>query len=90
MTDEEVLPQLTGPGPTHRPGASARTVVALVVIAVFAGVLVAKFCNPAQRSNVGGGAEVASMTSVRNDASADYEVAAKTGRPIYLLFHSLS
>jgi len=31
-----------------------------------------------------------SLTSVRNDAVADYEAALKTGKPIYLLFHSLT
>ncbi len=32
----------------------------------------------------------ATITSVHNDAVADYEAALKTGKPVYVLFHSLS
>ena len=62
----------------------------LVVIAVFAGVIAAKYLSSVQTGGAGGSASQASLTSVRNDAAADYEAAVKTGKPIYVLFHSLS
>lgn len=39
---------------------------------------------PASRSSA------SSITSVHNDATADYVTALKSGRPIYVLFHSLT
>lgn len=76
--------------PTSRSRLSTRTVVVLAIIALFAGVLAAKFLAPAQPTGQATGATAASLTSVRNDATADYEAAAKTGKPIYVLFHSLT
>lgn len=68
-------------------------VVALVVVALFAGVWFAK--ARATGGDPAGGAQPAartanSITGVRNDALADYQAARKTGKPIYILFHSLS
>ena len=72
-------------------------VVLLVVVAVLAGVLLAmaqagRRTNGAQdaRRSTSTGTVPASITSVRNDALADYEAALKTGKPIYVLFHSLT
>ncbi len=88
MNEQEDL-EPTQPGPTTKPGASTRMVIALVVIAVFAGIMAAKYLSPSQTG--GGGAQSSqTVTSVRNDATADYEAAVKTGKPIYVLFHSLS
>ncbi len=65
-------------------------VVTGVVLALFAIVLVKSL--PASREAVpnrsaGAGS---SLTSVRNDAVADYEAALKAGKPVFVLFHSLS
>lgn len=64
-----------------------RLIVALAIAAVFAGLLLAK-ALPSQRSASSG--TVGSLTSVRNDASRDYEAASQSGKPIYVLFHSLT
>lgn len=64
-----------------------RTVVLLVAIALFAGVALAKLVSPKADPPVSSGA---SLTTVHNDAVADYDAARRTGRPIYILFHSLS
>lgn len=69
-------------------------VILLAVVALFAGVVLAKAIVP-------GGATVAeapqsaptasdTYTSRRNDAMADYEAALQTGKPIFVLFHSLT
>jgi cytoskeletal protein RodZ len=70
-------------------------VILLVVIAVFAGVLLAKAqtnnrANRATTSTATATSGETSITSVRNDALADYNAAVKTGKPIYVLFHSLT
>ena len=70
-------------------GLSRRIVVALVVFAVFAGIVAAKSIAPRDAADNSGPAS-GSLTSVRNNAVADYEAAIKTGKPIYVLFHSLS
>jgi len=72
----------------------------LVVVAVFAGVLLAKMLGTpaaAPVANLGSpGAQAATstagttITTVHNDAVADYEAALKTGKPVYVLFHSLT
>ena len=90
MTEQEDLQEPTQPEPTTKSGASTRMVIALVVIAVFAGVMAAKYLSPSQTGGGGGQASQESLTSVRNNAAADYEAAVKTGKPIYVLFHSLS
>lgn len=71
-----------------RGGPSSRLVIVLVVLAVFGGLVAAKAIglrttSPAERQRP-------SITSARNDASADYEAAMKTGKPVYVLFHSLT
>lgn len=75
-------------------------VIVLVVVALFAGVLLAKTQTgrPAPRVVTPSGAEaeasaqasVTTITSTHNDAVADYEAALKTGKPIFVLFHSLT
>ena len=72
-------------------------VVLLVVIAVFAGVLLAtaradrgRSVAQLDTSTTLTGSTSSSITSVHNDAEADYQAALKTGRPIYVLFHSLT
>jgi hypothetical protein len=56
-----------------------KVTVVLVVFALIAGVLLAKVLVPQS-----------SLTSAHNDAVVDYEAAVKAGRPIYVLFHSLT
>jgi Na+-translocating ferredoxin:NAD+ oxidoreductase RnfD subunit len=90
VTEEEVPMQPTDQAPSVHRGVSTRMLVVLVIIAVFAGILAAKYFVPSQRGGENAGAATASVTSVRNDASADYEAAVKTGRPVYVLFHSLT
>jgi len=76
--------------PVKKSGASMRVAIVLVVVAVFAGVFAAKTLGPTRQNDSGTQAASASLTSVRNDASADYNAAIKTGKPVYVLFHSLS
>ena len=90
MTEEELREQPTDEPPSARPGASTRTVIVLVVVALFAGVLTAKYLDRSQDGGAVTSQAGPSVTSVRNDAVADYEAAVATGRPIYVLFHSLS
>ena len=83
--------------PTNVPPA---VVIVLVGAALFGGVLLAKYQNrpPAAPLSTSNGASViapaqsgaSANTSARNDAAADYETALKTGKPIYVLFRSLS
>ena len=94
MTDSENQapnkPKRTSPG----------VVIILVVLALFGGVLLAKVkADPPQAPvvcGVGAGAQAATPTSggtistTHNDAVADYEAALKTGKPVYVLFHSLT
>ena len=90
MTEQEGPQESTQPEPTTKPGASTKMVIAFVVVAVFAGVIAAKYLSPSRPGGGAGQATQESVTSVRNDAAADYEAAVKTGKPIYVLFHSLS
>ena len=69
----------------------------MVVVAIFAGVLLAKVlgASPSDASvsgDVAAGVQNAqpTITSVHNDAAADYAAAMKTGKPVYVLFHSLT
>ncbi len=99
MTDTE--PEDTRPEEPKKPmGSSPAVVIVLVVVALFAGVIVAKTVGkPAtpttQASSAGatgntGEPAGTTITSVHNDAVADYEAALKTGKPVYVLFHSLT
>jgi thioredoxin-like negative regulator of GroEL len=74
---------------------SRKLIVVFVVLAAFAGVFVAKaMTGPADQA---GTAQSSSATaeagdntgaSAQDDALATYEAALKTGKPIYLMFHS--
>ena len=90
MTEQEGPQEPAQPEPTTRSGVSTKLVIAFVVIAVFAGVVAAKYLSPSQTKVNDGQTSQGSATSVRNDAAADYEAAVKTGKPIYVMFHSLS
>ncbi|MDP2232341.1 MAG: hypothetical protein Q8K89_01795, partial [Actinomycetota bacterium] len=94
MTDEE-------PGDSAKSkGIAPATIIIVVVVALFAGVQLAKTRSnqptvPTAASGVAaiGGtdnAAGATMTSTHNDAVTDYEAALATGKPVYVLFHSLS
>ena len=91
----------TKPEESAKPkGISPAMIIMLVVVALFAGVLFAKVQSkpqtvPVSASNgaAAGDASQAggtTITSTHNDAVADYEAALKTGKPVYLLFHSLT
>ncbi len=94
MTDKEV----TDPPDSKRP--SPTVIIVLVVVALFAGVLVAKALSGSATapsaassgaSETGAGTPAGvTITSVHNDAVEDYEAALKTGKPVYVLFHSLT
>ena len=83
-------------------GISPSVIIVLVVVALFGGVMLAKSMGGAPTAPTGteAGAAAATVadasndtptiTSTHNDAVADYEAALKTGKPIYLLFHSLT
>ena len=82
MTEEG--PEENAESPAARPKAfPTKLAVALVVVAVFGGLLAAEAMQP--RPDTSG-----SITATRNDAMADYEAAIKTGKPVYVLFHSLT
>ncbi len=72
----------------------SKILIALSVVAMFA-VLVAwkAFSGTdsgiSMNSSAAGGGD-SSITSVRNDAVADYDVALAAGKPMYVLFHSLT
>jgi len=86
--------------PSKPKNTSTAIAIVLVVAAVFAGILLAKMLGTpaaAPVANPGSpGAQAATstagttITSVHNDAVADYEAALKTGKPVYVLFHSLT
>lgn len=63
-----------------------RLAIVGIVVVLFAGLLLGKALIPTRTND----ASSASITSVRNDATADYENALSSGKPIYVLFHSLS
>ena len=75
-----------------------QTVIALVVLALFGGVFAAKALTQGDTVDgatsgpgvVAEGVADGSITSVRNDAVADYDAALASGKPVYVLFHSLS
>ncbi len=68
-------------------------IIGVVVLAVIV-VLIAKTSmqtkSPTASPTGQQAAVPTSLTQTRNDASADYAAASKSGRPIYILFHSLS
>ena len=86
--------------PTKPKGISPSLIIVFVIVALFGGVLLAKTANRASPPPVATAADAATetvthptgttMTSTHNDAVADYAAALKTGKPIYLLFHSLT
>ncbi len=85
MTDQD---DMTTPTEAEEPTPrriSSRTAIVLVVIAIFAGLFAVKALDTRTQPAAGD-----SITSVKNDAVADYEAALQTGKPIYVLFHSLS
>ena len=70
-----------------------RNAIVLAVVVAFLVLVVAKLVTdnaaPANAPDAGGSAG-SSITSTHNDAVADYEAALATGKPVYVLFHSLS
>lgn len=65
-----------------------KAAVALIIVAMFLGLLIVKLATADRPVGApppaGGDATPASITSVRNDALADYERALRTGKPIYV------
>ena len=91
MSNEHEVSETADATPVRAKSISLKVVVLLVVIAAFAGVLTAKMLTSRDAAGAGGQALAgSSLTSVHNDAMADYEAALKTGKPVYVLFHSLS
>jgi len=86
MPDSEEVPE-TGDSSPRSKSVSPRIIVLLVVLAVLGGVVAAKMMAPITKPTTVSANK--SLTSVRNDAVADYN-AAKTGKPVYVLFHSLT
>jgi thioredoxin-like negative regulator of GroEL len=80
----------------NTPDAPARSknVIVLLILAVFLGLVVVRLVvdstAPAASPAATGAAAGTSITSVRNDAVADYDAAVASGKPIYVLFHSLT
>lgn len=87
MTQEKTNPKTITP----------KLTIVLVIAALFLGVIVAKAATggtpaaaPGQTGQAPAGTSAGTITSTRNDAVADYEAALTTGKPIYVLFHSLT
>ncbi|MHB1342231.1 MAG: thioredoxin family protein [Coriobacteriia bacterium] len=70
-----------------------KNAIILVIIIAFLALLLVKIATdgttPVDAPSSGGSAGP-SITSVHNDAVADYEAAVASGKPVYVLFHSLS
>ena len=82
---------------SRQSGANRQVVIVLIVLAIFAGVFIAKSiagnakdAGTPQTPTAAIAADAGSITSIHNDAVADYEAALKSGKPVYVLFHSLS
>ena len=73
----------------HRGPRPTALSIALVVVAILAGVIAATFIVPGRQPDDASPA-AGSLTRSHNDASADYADAVKTGKPVYVLFHSLT
>jgi thioredoxin-like negative regulator of GroEL len=78
---------------------SPSVVLLLLVAAILAGIAFAKVqkggaaAPPTTAASVTSGTSqqtATTITSVHNDAVADYDAALKSGKPVYVLFHSLS
>jgi len=91
VTDEG---QVLEPAETEQsslPRASNKAVVvALVAVALVAGAFAARLIVPDRRADEAKPTSPASLTTRHNDALVDYSAATDTGRPIYVLFHSLT
>lgn len=86
-------------GDSSKAAATSRTVpargtIVLVVVIGFLLLLVVKLVAdgsaPTDAAAPPGGQTGTTITSVRNDAVGDYEAAAASGKPIYVLFHSFT
>ena len=76
--------------PRKRMVASPALIIVLIVVALFAILLAKVFQNPTTPATTTSSTSGRSLTSTRNDAVADYEAALKSGKPVYILFHSLT
>lgn len=80
----------SGEGRPRTAPASVRLVLVAVILAVFAGLVLAKVTSSGSAPSAATSSSSTSITSGPNDATADYEAAVRSGKPIYLLFHSTS
>jgi thioredoxin-like negative regulator of GroEL len=91
LASQETAP--AGPPDPSHPVGSKRRVLLVVIVALLA-LVIAKLAadgnTPTENSGSEGHAAGVSMTSIHNDARADYETAVASGKPIYVLFHSLT
>ncbi|MCL5887821.1 MAG: thioredoxin family protein [Actinobacteria bacterium] len=88
------VPEVAKAGGASGAPARSKNAIVLLVVAVFLGFIVMKLALDSTASTVSPGTEGAtsgtSITSVRNDAMVDYDAAVASGKPIYVLFHSLT
>ena len=89
MKDETSLDEPQASESPANSAVSNKVAIALVIAAIVAGLVVAKMVAPDSRPDTDKKA-VASLTAIHNNAVTDYESARRTGRPVYVLFHSLS
>lgn len=68
----------------------SRGIIALLVVAIFLGFIVVKLVLDNGTPTGDDSPAHTSITAVHNDAVADYEAAVASGKPIYVLFHSLT
>jgi ABC-type molybdate transport system substrate-binding protein len=91
VTDNNELDEMSESSASAQRVLPPLLVVALVTVAIIGGALAAKALAPRpSASSAPATSAAASLTSVHNDAVADYQAALKKGKPIYVLFHSLS
>lgn len=69
----------------------SRALIVVGVAAVLVAIAVLKTVPPRPAVEISDAqAPAASPTATRNDATADYEAALRSGKPVYVLFHSLT
>jgi len=87
VIDHDEAVEVIEPEPPRGSAVTPKLVIVLVVLALFAGIPAARLLAPRPATQAATGP---SLTAVHNDAMADYAAARKAGKPIYVLFHSLS
>ncbi len=90
VTENDGASEPAEPEQPSRPSTGVNRIVLVIVAVVFIALLVWKAMPDDSAAETSDGQTEASLTSVSNDAVADYAAARESGKPIYVLFHSLT